>query len=346
MPFFNRIINYSRSFAKKYIDLFIQNIWYPQTTLVHLPNGYYELDSAMSSDGKQISIALNGGVSSSYRYNVNISNDYGDTFQPIAMGGGYQCGLTTSIAMSSNGSNQLLTVYTQFVSRPFYSTNSGVTWNCSEGVAAQGDMRGAVMSSNGSIAGIVAFGELYISTNTGACFTQRCAGAGVGFSSIAMSSNGVRQVGTTNCGIYASTNTGFTWTSLPNSNKSNGFNDRIASSSDGQILTSVGISGIQVSTNYGQSWNIVCANTFVRSISMSLDGSKQTALAALGYWTGNYNVENLLASSDYGSTWTIKCLPLGGGYYPDRPEQIRSADMSADGKKQIAVGYSIYRSFI
>jgi len=93
----------------------------------------------------------------------------------------------------------------------------------------------------------------------------------------------------------------------------------VAMSADGTKQTAVAwIGQIYISTDSGNTWTAKESNRSWRSVAMSADGTKQTAVA---------QGEQIYVSTDSGNTWTAK----------ESNRNWSSAAMSADGTKQTAV---------
>jgi hypothetical protein len=336
MPFFNRVINFSRSLVS-YVNIFLENIWNPVTILISGPvmrsDGWHS--AAMSEDGQVIVVSLNSSASSGLSH--YISTNGGQNWTSSYIGSGYQNYIVQSTAISSNGQKLLA-----LAGRPFLSNDFGATWNFVEGVpGSEVQWFDAAMSSSGSIQTVVGQGtQIYVSTNFGATFTARDSVRG--WQGVAMSSDGVKQAAVTfNDRIYISSNSGLTWT--PKGLIKN--YRHIAMSSDGSVITAVTVdSGIYVSIDSGQNWNAVASLSslgFV-NVAMSSDGSKQTIVRNVLPET-NLSSGELYVSVDYGSTWTKKQLTINPS-----SQTLWGIAMSSDGKKQVAavIGGQAQRSFI
>ena len=334
MAFFNRVINFSRSLVSSIqMQEFLLKIWNLVTTLINGPTltslGFHPI--SMSSDGQVITVSLNASLTSGLSH--YISTNGGESWFSSSIGSGYQNLITQSTSMNSNGQRQLA-----LLNRPFLSTNYGATWNFVEGVPTTTWFKSA-MSSDGSIITLAGNEQLYVSTDFGASFAARDSLRG--WTSIAMSSDGIKQVAVVQNGqIYISTNSGTNWTAK---GLTKVYRD-VASSSDGSILTAAtSDAGIYISTNFGQDWNQVSSlSSFAfSSVAMSSDGSIQSAVRDI---TAPPYSDEIYVSADYGSTWTKKQLIINTA-----SQAVQGIAMSSNGKKQAAAvinGGQVQRSFI
>lgn len=235
------------------------------------------------------------------------------------------------IAMSGDGSNQAAIVNNGYV---YFSSNTGTSW--SAWVTSTHRWVDVAMSNNGSI--IIAaytFGTysweivsyIYVSSDSGQTWNlKKTIGPGYNLTSLAMSSDGSRQVAVGSGGAYVSTDSGQTW------NYDSHYPGSIASitmSSDGtKQLLAVILGTLRVSQDSGQTWTTVNLSKDWANVAMSGDGTMQTAVA---------NSDYIYVSYDSGSTWTAKTT--------DATRNWRDVAISQDGTKQISGANYIFDSY-
>jgi Concanavalin A-like lectin/glucanases superfamily len=136
--------------------------------------------------------------------------------------------------------------------------------------------------------------------------------------SMGVSTDGTKMFQCVNGGIcYVSTDSGQSWT--PKFSDSNRAWWASAASADGRYMATQGHStSIQVSADYGNTWNSYGPVSSWEGISVSADGSRMVAIQYSG---------NLYTSSDYGQTWNVSTAGVKGWV---------SVDSSADGKHIVA----------
>ena len=137
------------------------------------------------------------------------------------------------------------------------------------------------------------------------------------YNALTMSSGGnVIYVGEYPGYIWRSINTGYSWLNL--NNPISTYWSDISTSYNGQYVTAIGVDGIWVSSNSGDTWyNPLGANPW-KSISLSSGGQYQIAV---GDAITSYR------SNDFGTTWiSITGLNTSTGYY--------ASNISSDGKYQ------------
>ena len=150
-----------------------------------------------------------------------------------------------------------------------------------------------------------------------------------GWQAMACSADGSRLIAT-GSGIYASTNSGVTWTAV-NLNTS-GALQSATSSSDGIILALAGSGGVYVSTNSGANWQLnrsAPQNLWYWSIACSADGKRM--ITAPYYDTPAGNPQLLYMSQDFGTTWASASAPSN---------HWSAVASSADGSKLLALAFN------
>jgi hypothetical protein len=233
-----------------------------------------------------------------------------------------------SVASSSNGIKLVAAAPGDGI---YASTNWGTTWT--QTTAPSLDWNSVASSSDGTKLAAAAWpGGIYASTNSGGTWTQTAAPS-TNWASIASSSDGtklvaaayggnLKQGGVSVGGIYASTNSGGTWTQTgaPNTNWQS-----VASSSDGTKLVAAAGYAIYASTNSGATWTQTSApGGDWSSVASSSDGTKLVAAAYDGIYT----------STNSGGTWTQTGAPVPANGW-------NSVASSSDGTKLVAVASEV-----
>jgi len=186
------------------------------------------------------------------------------------------------------------------------STDSGVNWTTSSYINAA--WRSIASSTDGiKLAGVSAGAYIYLSTNSGASFTNNANIVGLGklqWRAITSSADGTKLVAVVNSGnIYTSSDSGATWTrrTIAPSTTWSG----VASSSDGTKLAAVVNGGfIYTSTNSGGTWpsHLNAGSRSWSGVASSSDGTKLAAVDQGGY---------IYTSTDSGATWTTNSNSSG-----------------------------------
>jgi len=192
-------------------------------------------------------------------------------------------------------------------------------------VACSADGSKLIVAANGGYGAnyTILPGPIYISTNSGATWTQASNAPDAAWRSVASSADGNKLIAAVNGGgIYRSVDLGLTWTqtSAPNTNWVS-----VASSADANILAAV--AGIfpppdfYTSGDSGNTWTAK-ASPYDRwfAIASSADGNKLVACGGLG---------TILASTNSGSSWTTNVI-VGG--------VSSSVASSADGNRLVVAG--------
>jgi len=290
---------------------------------------------AMSSDGKYQTAVNNAGY-------IYISNDYGNTWREkdssrtwvdVSMSscGKYQTAITNSspfgniyvssdygntwilaassiispqrIAMSSDGKIQVLAKYTP-TQEYVISNDYGNTWTAGDVSSASG-VRAVAISSDGKYITLVGSGtpdRIYISSDYGSTWTT-VGPSSIGFSAVAMSSNGQYQVASASSGyIYISSDYGNNWALETSSGSRSWLSVDI--NSDGKYIVAGAASGnIYISSNYGETWKSIATSQVWYSIKISSNGKYIIAAAGANYIyisktdeqiDGNLYAENLV----------------------------------------------------
>jgi photosystem II stability/assembly factor-like uncharacterized protein len=234
---------------------------------------------ASSSDGAKLAAGASGYVFT--------STDSGATWTSRSNSGTHTW---TSLASSSDGAKIIGTVNGGQALR---STDSGVTWTSLAGSPSVYWYDVASSADGSKYIGATASG-IYVSTDSGATWTQRSAVSAI---SVAMSADGAKAVASVNAGsVYTSADSGTTWTAQAGAG-TRAWN-AVASSSDGAKLVAVANAGyIYTSTDSGVTWTqqTAAGSRNWYSVTSSADGSKFAAGVNGGYI---YN------STDSGATWT------------------------------------------
>jgi len=233
---------------------------------------------------------------------------------------------------------RILTVnkYGSSLSQPFSATISGtvsLTWTERSGLS---NAVSIVSSSDGTkLAGAVAGGSIYTSTNSGSSWTERTGAGTRGWACITSSSDGTKLAASVGVGytgyIYTSTDSGATWTEQNNGDDRFGSFIKdwrsIASSSDGTKLAAGAYGGyIYTSTDSGATWTQQ-TNSGSRSwtsIASSSDGTKLFAVASSA---------TIYRSTDGGTSWSSVSLASMG--FPPFFPTFKSITCSSDGTKVV-----------
>jgi len=152
-------------------------------------------------------------------------------------------------------------------------------------------------------------GPVYISTNSGATWTQSSGMSDV-WNSVACSADGTKMAAIAGFdGIYISTNSGSTWF-LAGLSTHQFFWDSLAISADGtKWLAGGDDNGVYFSTNSGVSWTMVIApigySTYWTSVAASADGNKWI-VAGNEFTNENFAEGFVYTSVDSGATWTLQ----------------------------------------
>jgi photosystem II stability/assembly factor-like uncharacterized protein len=270
---------------------------------------------AMSSDGKYQTAVNNAGY-------IYISNDYGNTWREkdssrtwvdVSMSscGKYQTAITNSspfgniyvssdygntwilaassiispqrIAMSSDGKIQVLAKYTP-TQEYVISNDYGNTWTAGD-VSSTSGVRAVAISSDGKYITLVGSGtpdRIYISSDYGSTWTT-VGPSSIGFSAVAMSSNGQYQVASASSGyIYISSDYGNNWVLETSSGSRSWLSVDI--NSDGKYIVAGAASGnIYISSNYGETWKSIATSQVWYSIKISSNGKYIIAAAGANY---------------------------------------------------------------
>jgi hypothetical protein len=246
--------------------------------------------------------------------------------------------LWSSVAVSSDGTYQTMTVYNDTTPNRTWNNNFdlGRIWSSLDGGASWnektvGDYKwiDLTMSSNGQYQSAVGGGSggsvIATSTNYGATWSVTT--APYSFGSIDMSSTGQYRLATVYGGqIYNSSNYGNTWVAQTNTLTRKNWN-YASMSADGMYQTAVVDDGyIYRSVDRGVSWSQVTTPTTAKKwydVDVSSDGRYQTAVISSLSSGGIYYSDN------YGASWQISDAPANNW---------GSIDMSADGKYQVVSG--------
>jgi hypothetical protein len=222
--------------------------------------------------------------------------------------------------------------------RVYTSTDGGTTWTSNNvtglpalnsprwySVASSSDgTRLAVAPGQGPVA-TTDQGEIFISANSGAVWTQTTATNG--FSSIACSGDGARIFAANETSFYFSTNSGVVWGVSPA--PASGFSS-IACSADGSKLFAATGSLIYTSTNTGTTWTPFNAPVEKwTAIACSVEGRRLVAVSQSTNSQGGPGP--IYTSSDSGATWVQANAPL---------LPWTSVASSADGSRLVACAFN------
>jgi len=239
--------------------------WTQSTSYADAGVKYNAIDC--SSDFVYQSLAVNNGK-------IFTSVDSGVTWvQKTTLSGAYD------ICLSQTGAKQ----YCCATNGVYVSGNYGSTWSLltasssfllvPKAIATSSDGTKITIGTNADSVNYLSY--IYTSSNSGATWTQRVIDTnGIPFMSIAMSSDGTKQVAVTyGSTIYLSSDSGVTWTQGPYFQAF-----KVAMSSDGKKITIVGNnnSTILYSLDSGVNWISLIATKVVQTVAMSSTGTIQT----------------------------------------------------------------------
>lgn len=235
-----------------------------------------------------------------------------------------------------------------FVIPPNAGATAGITLhNSTTGTSASGlYWNGIATSSDGThMAATVNNGDIWLSTDSGAHWTDNTASGTRDWSGIASSANGAKLAATTASGdVWTSTNSGASWTDHTTGGSSF---IAITSSADGTNLAAIGSEGdIYTSTDSGSTWvsnsNGASGNSqqYWMGIASSSDGLKLEAVGIdQGCGCGPYTIS--LASTDAGANWADVTTQYGDTGMPG----FDSIASSSDGTHlAVTDGASVYTS--
>jgi hypothetical protein len=255
----------STSYSLIFISTDYGQTWTQSTSYADAQVNYNAIDC--SSDFVYQSLAVNNGK-------IFTSVDSGITWvQKTTLSGAYD------ICLSQTGAKQ----YCCATNGVYVSSDYGSTWSLLTAsssflqppkvVATSSD--GTKITVGTDVNSTTNLSYIYTSSNSGATWTQRVGDAGSRpFRSVAMSSDGTKQIGTTyGSTVYLSSDSGVTWTQGPYFSAI-----KVAMSSDGNKMTIVGQdnSTILYSLDSGVNWNSIIATKAVRTVAMSSTGTIQT----------------------------------------------------------------------
>jgi hypothetical protein len=273
----------------------------------------------LSADGSEL-VATSNGV-------ICISTNLGVTFMPTTgTGSVFATSSNGSVILASNGTN----IFASMDRGSTWTTNSAPTAFIHYAASSTGQ---DVVASDGSI-------NVYTSTNFGATWNGSSLPFGV--TCLASSAEGTQLYAssytynyasmTVTMGVYGSTNSGNTWTTLSMflaPIMEHGL-PAIACSADGSIIAAAGlISSVAISTNGAASWFYPFIPFSVYAVASSADG--QTLLAG-------DSCCSIQVSPDTGTIWYAANVP---GLYWAGTEAFMS---SADGNTLAAFDGAIYLS--
>ncbi len=278
-------------------------------SLTGAPTNYWQCIAA-SADGSRL-------IAGAWPGPLYLSTNSGTTWTPI-MG---STGDWSSVASSADGTKLLAAS----VDGPVLtSADSGATWMTNNvpnffWASAASSADGNTLAVASPIGGYPE-GAVFVSTNGGLTWTSNYLGEVDG---VTMSADGAKIIaagsvyvgGATNF-FWRSTNSGLTWTGIPNApplHATTSPSQYIASSADGKKLIYAlpfDVSGnpgsIYVSTNSGDTWNPTAApsNNWY-SVASSADGNVLLAVPNSGIFTP----ESVYLSTNCGATWTTNSSP-------------------------------------
>jgi len=231
----------------------------------------------------------------------------------------------------------IVTTFLNTVSSFSISSNSGVNWTTPTlpanylryGGIGTGANNYAVSANGLYYAYTDQSARFFLSSNGGASVTEISAITGqVGNYQFQISSNGSTILAPKNPGMFLSTNSGSTWTTIAStlSNWSGGN----AISSNGLYIIASASSNVYLSSNTGSTFTQVSSLSAAYSwyFTMSYDGSRIAAASGGSGNGGGY----IWVSSNYGATWT-QATTAGSNYWT-------MISGSADGMKLVAISGS------
>jgi DNA-binding beta-propeller fold protein YncE len=316
------------------------------TTLVAInsTNGT-TLNATVNPRGWDTTVYFKWGAFNGLLTNLTPSMDVGAGAVPLNVSS-FITGLTPfkEYSCQAVASNHLGTVFgalVAFYSFPFVGV-PGENW---DSVAASADGSVMIAVANPSYGPPPLRGPIYISTNSGAVWTQATNAPLGTWQSVACSADGSKIIAAQGGGggsifgpIYTSADTGATWVS--NNTPVRQSWESVASSADGAKLVAADLSAntIYTSTNSGAAWmqatNAPKLGWY--SIASSADGSKLAAVADYGYslyFPSALGASNIYTSTNFGATWITNNVPRSPAGIQNDWTTIAA---SADGNKLIA----------
>ena len=177
----------------------------------------------------------------------------------------------------------------------------GDTWTL-RGAARAGSWRGVASSTDGKRLVVVAFDDIYTSTDSGLTWTRRNTGIEDWFY-VASSADGTKLVAAQRPGlIYVSVNSGETWAPAPNSPSA--YWRAVASSEDGSKLVAAELGGPVYTSVNGEAWKPAGPSASWWSVASSADGTRLAAAGESGIYVSTTSAIN----SD--ENWTRDDPPL------------------------------------
>lgn len=286
---------------------------------------------ASSADGMKLTVASQSG-------SVYTSSNAGVTWVGRTVAGAQDWSL---IASSADGKKLAAVVYDGAL---YTSTDSGATWVERAGAGVRNWVS---ITSNGDGTQLAAVenhydsqsgqdvGYIYISTDSGATWTEQPAAGVRNWQLITSSSSGTRLAAAVSGGsIYTSADSGVTWTEQPAAGARRW--GSITNSADGMKLTVVdrfganGLDGyVYTSNDGGVTWteHTELGKGNWCSVTSSADGMKLAVVSGCDMWNGGH----IYTSTNAGVTWTERSAPSAGSFM--------SIAGSADGTKLVASGH-------
>jgi len=249
---------------------------------------------ASSADGNKLvavgsgnlTISADGGVTWSNRYDLNLLSYFSPSVASSADG--------SKLVVVGRGSEQYY-LYPYYV---YTSTDSGTNWTMQQSFNGGSSNPTSIASSADGNRLVALFDTCYTSTDGGTNWTPQSTVFGyfgVGYDSVASSTDGSKLVAAMGDVIFTSTNGGTNWAA---NNTLNGYFASVASSADGSKLVAVGSYGpIYTSSDSGATWNAADFYINGSSVASSADGSKLVATATMP------GSGLIYLSTDSGLTW-------------------------------------------
>jgi hypothetical protein len=260
----------------------------------------------------------------------NLSGSVGQSWKAVEGSANW-----SAIASSSDGTKLVAVVNNGYI---YTSTNSGANWTQQNNsgsrywssVASSADGTKLVAAVGYTIYTASQPGAIYTSTDSGVTWTPHTSSplsSSLDWSSVASSADGSKLVAAvrdgTGQGIYISSNSGGSWSSV--SGSSGYLWTCVASSSDGSKLVAAETSADQIytSTNYGANWTShgISGSPSWTAAASSADGSRLITTTASGA---------VYVSTDSGATWVKE--------NSNTSSQLTSVTSSSDGSRLATTG--------
>jgi len=274
-------------------------------------------------------LSASGATATGTNSFINVSKDYGETFQKWLIGApilsnveAFSVSYSKASVITASGEFGAIASYNGNSTLKLYLLDNYFTTHriISMPTNPLGWMASdVVMSSDGTIIAVSGFspsntttGAIYLSKNSGGSFTT--VGTSYHVTNVAMSNDGtnISAVGWAPTGtniVFVSNTTGDSWVSR---SAAIGEGIGIDMSSDGRIQVAIGTTGVAVSRDYGVSWTVIvslAASSTSAGVGCSISSNGKLAF----FHNGNFLYK--VAISDLSVTVTQPTVPFSGIIY-------------------------------